>query len=123
MGRWSGRSSRSWAAYLLVILAALMLATLLTVVLDRYLRAPMLGGFNRIGGAVLGVMQAAVLAAFILVLLLRLPVLELDEAVRQAPLPRAVLEPLPVVLSYLPPELAEVRAFFLDPIEARRDNL
>jgi membrane protein required for colicin V production len=106
-------------SYLLVILGAVMVATLLTVMLDRYRRLPLLHGFDRAGGALLGVAQGAVLAAVILILIVRYPVLGLDEVVGEAALPRAVLQPLPHVLSYLPPELAGVRAFFVEPLEAR----
>jgi membrane protein required for colicin V production len=103
-------------AYLLVVLAAVVLATLLTVALDRFRRIPLLGGVDRGGGALLGAAQGAVLAALILVLMLRYPVFGLDAAVGEAALPRLVVQPLPQLLSHLPPELAGVRAFFVEPL-------
>lgn len=106
-------------AYLLIVLAVIMLATLLTVVIERYRRLPLMHGFDRAGGALLGAAQGAVLAALILVLIVRFPVLGLDEVVGDATLPRVVLQPLPRVLSYLPPELAGVRTFFVEPLGVR----
>ncbi len=99
-------------AYLLVVLAVLGLATLLTVLIQRLMRVFLVGWLDRLGGVAFGAGQGAILAALLLILMIRFPVLGLDKSVRGSEVAIDVLETVPAVLSYLPPELASVADFF-----------
>lgn len=99
-------------AYLLVVLAVLGAATLLTVVALRLARFLFVGWFDRLGGAIFGAGQGAVLAALVLILMIRFPVAGLDKAVKGSELSVQLLTLVPAMLSYLPPELNAVAAFF-----------
>lgn len=99
-------------AYLLVVLAVLGVATLLTVLIQRLMRVFLVGWLDRLGGAVFGAGQGAILAALLLILVIRFPIMGLDKAVKGSEVAIDLLETVPAVLSYLPPELASVADFF-----------
>lgn len=105
-------------AYVLVVLAVLSAATLLTVIVQRLMRVLLVGWLDRLGGALFGAAQGAILAALLLVLILRFPIMGLDRAVKGSDVAVRLLEAVPSVLAYLPPELASVADFF-DPGQLR----
>jgi len=105
-------------AYVLVVLSVLSAATLLTVIIQRLMRVLLVGWLDRLGGALFGAAQGAVLAALLLVLILRFPIMGLDRAVKGSDVAVRLLEAVPAVLAYLPPELASVADFF-DPGQLR----
>ena len=102
-------------AYLLVLLAVIGAATLLTVLVLRVVRLLLVGWLDRLGGAAFGAAQGAIVAGLLLFLAIKYPVMGLDQAVRGSELGMAVLEVLPRVLSYLPPELGPAISFFTLP--------
>jgi len=65
-------------AYVLVVLSVLSAATLLTVIIQRLMRVLLVGWLDRLGGALFGAAQGAVLAALLLVLILRFPIMGLE---------------------------------------------
>jgi membrane protein required for colicin V production len=99
-------------AYLLVLLAVLGAATLLTVIALRLARVLFVGWFDRLGGAVFGAGQGAVVAALVLILMIKFPVAGLDKAVRDSDLAVQLLTLVPTLLSSLPPQLDAVASFF-----------
>ncbi|MHB0871018.1 MAG: CvpA family protein [Chloroflexota bacterium] len=99
-------------SYLLVVLAILGLATLLTVLIQRLMRVFLVGWLDRLGGAVFGAGQGAIVAALLLILVIRFPIMGLEKAVRGSEVAFEILETVPAVLSFLPPELASVADFF-----------
>jgi|BarGraNGADG00212_2_1021979.scaffolds.fasta_scaffold04399_4 membrane protein required for colicin V production len=99
-------------AYLMVVLAVLGAATLLTVVTLRLARFLFVGWFDRLGGAIFGSGQGAVLAALVLILMIKFPVAGLDKAVKGSELSVQLLTLVPALVSYLPPELEAVAIFF-----------
>lgn len=102
-------------AYLLVLLSVIGAATLLTVLVLRLVRLLLVGWLDRLGGAAFGAAQGAILAALLLFLAVKYPMMGLDQVVRESELGMAVLETLPRVLSYLPPELGPATRFFTLP--------
>jgi len=99
-------------AYVVVVLLILGVATLLTVVIQRVMRILLVGWLDRLGGALFGAGQGAILAALLLVLVVRFPVMGLDKAVKGSEVATDLLEIVPAILSYLPPELGPVAHFF-----------
>jgi uncharacterized membrane protein required for colicin V production len=99
-------------AYLLVVLAVLAVATLLTVVIINVMRFFLVGWLDGLGGLVFGAAQGAVLAVVILVLMLKYPNAGLEDAVKDSSLANSLLERVPFVLESLPPEFAAVSEFF-----------
>ncbi len=99
-------------AYLLVMLAVLVCFTLLTVLLLRLRRLLFVGWLDRLGGTLFGGGQGALLAAAGLVLLIRNPVMGLDQAVRESEVAVGLLRAVSAALVNLPPILAPVAAFF-----------
>jgi membrane protein required for colicin V production len=61
------------AAYLLIFTAVWMAATVVGMVADRVARALLLGGVNRIGGALLGSAKGATVLGFLLLAAARAP--------------------------------------------------
>ena len=99
-------------AYLLVVLVVLAIATLLTVLIQRLMRLFLVGWLDRLGGAAFGAGQGAIVAALLLVLMVRFPIMGLDKAVKGSETAILLLETVPAVLSYLPSEFASVEDFF-----------
>ncbi len=99
-------------AYLLVVLGVLGLATLLTVIIQRLMRVLLVGWLDRLGGAVFGAGQGAILAALLMVLMIRFPIMGADRAVKGSEVAIDLLETVPAALSFLPPQLASVADFF-----------
>lgn len=99
-------------AYLLVVLAVLGFATLLTVLTLRLMRLLLVGWLDRLGGIVFGAGQGAILAALLLILMVRFPILGLDRAVKDSLLATGLLDGLPAALAYLPPQLGAVADLF-----------
>ena len=99
-------------AYVLVVLAVLAAATVVTVILRRLMGLVLLGSLDRLGGLLFGAAQGALLAAVALVLLVRYPILGSDGAVRGSEIAVILLQGVTATLAQLPPELSPVVAFF-----------
>jgi len=99
-------------SYMLVVLAVLSVATLLTVIITRVIRLLLVGWIDGVGGLLFGAAQGAVLATMLLVLMVKYPLAGLDLAVGDSGLAGVLLGAVPEVLDRLPPELASVAEFF-----------
>lgn len=95
-------------AYLGMVLAVLLGATLLTVVMRRMLRWLFIGWLDSMGGVLFGAAQGALVALLVLFVLVGYPVMGSDRAVGESLLSVALLESLPSVLALLPPELGSI---------------
>lgn len=99
-------------AYLVVVLAVLGVATLLTVVTMRAMRFLLVSWLDGLGGLLFGAAQGAVVAAVVLLLMVKYPAAGLDKAVKESGVAAALLGAVPSVLGSLPTELAAVSEFF-----------
>ena len=106
-------------AYLLVVLAILICATLATVWVYRLRWSLALGGLDRVGGAALGAMQGGLVGLLVVVIILRFPVFGLEKSVYEARIPAAALESVSRVLVHFPPELAAIGELFYAPARAQ----
>lgn len=106
-------------AYLMVVLAVLAVATLLTVVIMKAMRFFLVGWLDGLGGLVFGAAQGAVLAVVVLVLMLKYPDAGLEGAVADSSLASHLLDSVPFVLESLPPEFAAVSEFFNTSVKGR----
>lgn len=106
-------------AYLLVVLAVLAVATLLTVVIMKTMSFFLVGWLDGLGGLLFGAAQGAVLAVVILVLMVKYPSAGLDGAVKDSSLAKGLLDAMPIVLESLPRELAAVSEFFDTPVKGK----
>ena len=99
-------------AYLLIVLGALICATLVTVLLQRLARLLWVGWVDRIGGVLIGAVQGGVVATLALFLLVKYPILGIDRAVMASGIAPHLVALVAPAVSFLPPELAPVARFF-----------
>ncbi|MEE9202782.1 MAG: CvpA family protein [Dehalococcoidia bacterium] len=100
------------AAFLIVLIAVMVVASMVSKVLTGMLSLVMLGWANRLAGGALGLVLSGVLLGAVLALVASFPVVGLDSAVRGSALAALLVERFPLVLALLPEEFDLLRSFF-----------
>jgi len=100
-------------AFGLVVLGALVLVNLVTRMVAAVASLPVLSLVDRLGGAALGVIEAAVLVEIVVVLTSLLGPPGLRALVDSSQVARVALAPLELVVPWLPPEYAVLRQVVL----------
>jgi membrane protein required for colicin V production len=98
------------AAFIIIFLVVMLVATILGIVLTKLISAVMLGWINRIGGAVLGLLLGAVFAAAILAILVK--VASPGDDLTSSKLASFLVDKLPFITGLLPSEFDSIRGFF-----------
>ncbi len=94
--------------FVLVILAAFILASLLS----KFLSALKLGWVDKLGGAILGLITAALIWGAILTVIARFHTPYVETTLKDSALSTFLLNKFPMVLPFLPNEFDVVRDFF-----------
>ena len=98
------------AAFLIIVIGVLILATLLARLLTWAASAIMLGWLNRLGGAISGAVLGLLLCSAILAIWAKL--FGIEGAISDSTLARLLLDYFPMVLALLPDEFNAIRSFF-----------
>ena len=98
------------AAFLIILIGVMVLATLLARLLTWAASAIMLGWLNRLCGAILGVVLGLLLCSAVLAIWARL--FGIENAISESALARMLLDHFPMVLALLPDEFDVIRSFF-----------
>jgi membrane protein required for colicin V production len=97
-------------AFIIILLAVMIVAALLGVLFTKLVQTAMLGWLNRLGGAVLGLFLGAITLASILAIAGRYgdSISILSESVTAG----VLLDKVPIILALLPSEFDSVRQWF-----------
>ena len=98
------------AAFAIILIGVMMIASILAVLLKWVTSVVMLGWINQLGGAVLGFALGGILAGALLTLWGNF--LGAPEVFRESNLAGILLDRFPLVLALLPDEFDAVRSFF-----------
>jgi membrane protein required for colicin V production len=105
----SNRDFANIVAFIIILLVVMGIAALIGLVLRSIIKAIMLGGIDKIGGAVLGLILGALSVSAILAIIVK----NTDASVvTDSKLAAFLLDKFPVVLGLLPGEFDNVRNFF-----------
>ena len=105
--------SDNWSrivAYLIILLAVIIIFAIIAGILDKFISAVMLGWLNRLGGAVFGVVLGGVFCAAVLAIWAKYGT-GIDVASGSV-IASFLLDKFPVVLALLPSEFNNVKNFF-----------
>jgi membrane protein required for colicin V production len=105
----SNRSIANIVAFIIILAAVILVATLVAIFLRAILRATKLGWLDRIAGAVLGFLTGAILISAILAGIVKFFG---EGLVTESILAGVLLDKLPLVLGLLPGEFDVIRNFF-----------
>ncbi len=97
-------------AFIIILLAVVIIAMVLALLLKWATSAIMLGWVDRIGGAIFGLLWGAILCGALLAMWLKY--VDVTEAIVESRVAAILLDYFPLVLSLLPQELDAVRSFF-----------
>ncbi len=97
-------------AFIIILLAVVIIAMVLALLLKWATSAIMLGWVDRIGGAIFGLLWGAILCGALLAMWLKY--VDATEAIVESKVAAILLDYFPLVLSLLPQELDAVRSFF-----------
>jgi membrane protein required for colicin V production len=100
------------AGFLIVLIAVMVAASLVSKVLTGMVSLVMLGWANRLAGGALGLVLSGVLLGAVLALVASFPLGGLDSVVGNSALAALLVERFPLVLSLLPDEFDIGRSFF-----------
>lgn len=98
------------AAFAIILIAVMVIASILASVLKKVTSAVLLGWVNRLGGAVLGLVMGAIFCGALLSIWVKF--LGIGETVSDSALANLLLDSFPFVLVLLPAEFDSVRSFF-----------
>lgn len=98
------------AAFIIIFLAVMLIATLLGILLTKLISAVMLGWINRLGGAVIGTLLGAIFVAAILAIWVK--VVGPGNILVTSKLAPILLDKLPLILGLLPSDFKSIRDFF-----------
>ncbi len=98
------------AAFVIVLVAILIIASIIGAVLTKVASAILLGWLNRLGGAVFGFLMGAIFVGAALAIWLKF--LGQNDIIRASPLAAILLDKLPLVLNLLPSEFDSIRQLF-----------
>ncbi len=97
-------------AFVIILLVVMVVAGLLGMLLNWIMSSIMLGWFNSLGGAVLGLVLGALFISAILAMWVKFQ--GMNDIVKGSGLATFLLSQFPAVLALLPPEFDSVRSFF-----------
>jgi membrane protein required for colicin V production len=100
----------SIVAFIIIFLAVMIVATLLGFLLTKLISAILLGWLNRLGGAILGLLLGSIFIAAFLIVLAKYTGAE--GVISESVLALVLLDKVPIILAFLPPEFDSVRNFF-----------
>ena len=106
-------SDEAWAkvvAFAIILLAALLVASIIAKLVKWALSAVLLGWVNRLGGAVLGFILGAFFCSAILVMWVKY--MEAGDIIQESALANFLIDSFPIALGLLPASFDEVRDFF-----------
>jgi len=120
-GRFSGSLAESltfisdprWAnlaAFAIILIVVMVVASILAGVLKKVTSAALLGWVNRLGGAVLGFIMGFIFCGAILSMWVKF--LGIGESISNSALANLLLDNFPIILGLLPAEFDSVRSFF-----------
>ncbi len=98
------------AAFVIVLVAILIIASIIGAVLTKVASAILLGWLNRLGGAVFGFLMGAIFVGAALAIWLKF--LGQNDIIRASTLAAILLDKLPLVLNLLPSEFDSIRQLF-----------
>jgi membrane protein required for colicin V production len=98
------------AAFAIILIAVMVVATLISWVVKWAISALMLGWVNHLGGAVFGFILGAIFCGAILTMWAKFS--GISTPVRDSALAGMLLNSFPIVLALLPKEFDSVRSFF-----------
>ena len=98
------------AAFVIILVAILIIASIISAVLTKVASAILLGWLNRLGGAVFGFLMGAIFVGAALAIWLKF--LGQNDIIRASTLAAILLDKLPLVLNLLPPEFDSIRQLF-----------
>ena len=98
------------AAFIIIFLAVMIIAALLGFLLSKLISAVLLGWLNRLGGAILGLILGSIFIAAFLVIIAKVA----DGAgfLNESAIAPVLLDSIPLILVFLPPEFDKVHQFF-----------
>ncbi|MEK7848643.1 MAG: CvpA family protein [Chloroflexota bacterium] len=99
-------------AFLIILAAVGLVASLVARVLTRLVSLVMLGLVNRLAGGAFGLVMGGVSLGALLAFVARFPLLGLEAAVKDSSLAAFLVSRIPLVLSLLPGEFDFLRSFF-----------
>ena len=97
-------------AFIIILVAVLIIARVLAWLLKRIISVLMLGWVNRIGGAVFGLVLGALFCAALLATWIKY--MGIVDTIVDSRLAIVLLDQLPMVLALLPEEFDAIRSFF-----------
>ena len=98
------------AAFVIILAGVVIVAIILSRLLERAVSMMLLGWVNRLGGAAFGLMLGAVLCSALLVTWIKF--LGPASAIVESNLAMILLDQFPLVLALLPSEFDAIRSFF-----------
>lgn len=98
------------AAFAIILIAVMIIASVLAVVIKWVISAVLLGWVNRLGGAVLGFIMGAVFCGALLSIWVKF--IGAGETIDSSAMARFLLDIFPFVLALLPAEFDSVRSVF-----------
>lgn len=98
------------AAFAIILIGVMLIASVLAAVLKNVLSAVLLGWVNRLGGAVLGFIMGFFFCGVLLSMWVKF--LGIGSTVSESALANLLLDGFPVILALLPAEFDSVRDFF-----------
>lgn len=99
-------------AFLIIVAAVALVASLVARVLTHVVSLVMLGWVNRLAGGAFGLVMGGVSLGALLAFVARFPLLGLEPVVRDSAVAAVLVDRFPLVLSLLPDEFNPLRSFF-----------
>ncbi|MDP7240231.1 MAG: CvpA family protein [Dehalococcoidia bacterium] len=99
-------------AFIIVLVAVMVVASIVSKILIGMVSLAMLGWVNRLAGGAVGLLLSVVALGAVMALVARFSFLGLDSAVKDSTLAALLIERFPLVLALLPGEFDLLRSFF-----------
>jgi membrane protein required for colicin V production len=98
------------AAFALILIVVLVLATVLAALIKKFASALLLGWINRLGGAVLGLALGVIFCGALVTMWVNF--LGAGSTIENSAMAKFLLDTFPIVLGLLPKDFDSVRSFF-----------
>jgi membrane protein required for colicin V production len=107
----SGATSANIAAYIIILLATLIVASLIGALVAKLVHLTMLGGVDRLVGCILGVIIGFLLCAAVLAIVGKYYP-DTEAVISQSAIAKFLMERFPLLLALLPDEFDYIHDFF-----------
>jgi membrane protein required for colicin V production len=107
----SGATSANIAAYIIILLATLIVASLIGALVAKLVHLTMLGGVDRLVGCILGVVIGFLLCAAVLAIVGKYYP-DTEAVISQSAIAKFLMERFPLLLALLPDEFDYIHDFF-----------